>query len=185
MRRVVFTAVIAAISVSASACSSPVFGDDTSRPTATPTHTDGPLPTSQQFDRPFPISGEAWDATVTLSDLRIVPSSTHSDRVVAVNVRAVQSSGQPVIAPTDLTALDPAGEPFEQIRNPGGTLQDPLVETVMTSPGQEVRGMVAWTMPENARIGRIDMVTPGTVSSVIVTRQPVDPSATTRTQPTT
>lgn len=178
MRRVVVAAVIATATMPLTGCSSSI-GDDSSRVTASPTGDPaGPLPSSQQFDRPFPVSGADWDATVTLSDPRIVPSSASSDRVVAVNVRVVQSAGEPTIGPGDFTAFDPAGRPFERLGNPAGTVDDPLVDSVLTAPGQEIRGMVAWTMPSGARVGRIDVVTPGTVSSVIITRQPDAPAST-------
>lgn len=186
MRRALLAILLTATVVPLTACSSSLFGGDTTQSTASPTATrSGPLPTSQRFDQPFPVAGDAWDATVTLSDLRIVPSRAGSDPMVVVGVRAVQSSGEPTISPEDFTAFDPAGRPFERVENPAGTVPDPLVPTVMTSPGQEINGMVAWTMPQGARVGRIDMVTPGTISSAIVTRQPVDPMATQPTSPST
>lgn len=180
MRRAVLVAVLASATAFTTACSSSsLFGDDSARATAVPTaNPAGPMPSSQQFDRPFPVAGEDWDATVTLSGLRIVPSSAHADRIVGVDVRAVQSSGQPEIGPADVTAFDPAGQPFGQIADPAGTVDDPLVPSVITSQGQAIEGMVAWAMPDGARIGRIDVVTPGTDVSVTVTRQPVDPMAT-------
>lgn len=177
MRRAALAAVVTAATVLTSACSPSLFGDDEERgvpvPTAEPA---GPLPSSQQFDRPFPVSGELWDATVTVSNLRIVPSAAYSDAVLVVDVRAVQSSGQPELGPADLTAFDPSGRPFDRIENPAGTVEDPLVPSVMSTPGEEIRGMVAWTVPRGVRIGRIDLTTPGTVGSFIVTRQPDDPT---------
>lgn len=177
MSRAVLLTVLTVATVSLSACSSSVFGDDSPRATAEPTATtSGPVPSSQQFDRPFPVAGDAWNATVTLTNLRLDSARSGSDPVLVVDVRAVQSSGQPTIGPEDFTAFDPGGRPFERIENPAGTVADPLVPSVMTTPGQEIRGMVAWAVPRGARIGRIDMVTPETISSVIVTRQPADPS---------
>lgn len=111
-----------------------------------------------------------------MSNLRIVPSAAYSDAVLVVDVRAVQSSGQPELGPADLTAFDPSGRPFDRIENPAGTVEDPLVPSVMSTPGEEIRGMVAWTVPRGVRIGRIDLTTPGTVGSFIVTRQPDDPT---------
>ncbi|HJC30458.1 MAG TPA: hypothetical protein H9759_13860 [Candidatus Dietzia intestinipullorum] len=177
MRRVVVAAVIATATVTLSACSS--SGEDSSRSGAPSTDAQaGPLVSSQQFDRPFPVSGEDWDATVTLSGLRFVPSGPASDRVVAVDVRAVQASGEPTIGPGDITAFDPSGSPFERIENPAGTVDDPLVDTVMSAPGQEIRGTVAWTMPDGGRIGRIEVAAPQNIGSVIVTRQPDAPTST-------
>lgn len=171
MHRAVLAAAVAAAAALTGACSVP---EDAASPvpTAAPA---GPVATTQQFDRPFPVSGETWDATVTLSDLRIVPSSVYSDAVVAVDVRAVQSSGQPELGPSAFSAFDPSGRALDRIENPAGTVVDPLVPSVMTTPGEEIRGTVAWTMPRGTRIGRIDLSTPGTVGSVIVTRQPDDP----------
>lgn len=181
MRRAAPAAVIVALALSLAACSS----EDEGPGTAVPTTTDsGPVATSQQFDRPFPVTGDGWDATVTVSNLRIVPSSVYSDTVVAVDVRAVQASGQPVIEPSDLRAFDPSGRQLERIDNPAGTVEDPLIRSVMATPGEEVRGMVAWTMPPGSRVGRIELVTPGTIGSLTVTRQPADPQAT-PTQPVT
>ncbi|MDX2355319.1 hypothetical protein [Dietzia sp. PP-33] len=178
MRRAALAAVIVAATASAPACSpaSLFSGDDTTGvpvPTAQPS---GPLPSSQQFDRPFPVAGEDWVATVTLSNLRIVPSTTYSDAVVAVDVRAVQASGRPALGPGDISAFDPSGRPFEQIGNPAGIVEDPLVPSVLDYPGEEIRGMVAWTMPRGQRIGRVDLVAPGTIGSITVTRQPADPT---------
>ncbi|MBB1023859.1 MULTISPECIES: hypothetical protein [unclassified Dietzia] len=179
MRRAVLAAVIVSAAVSAPACSpASLFGDDDT--VGVPVQTgeqSGPLPSSQQFDRPFPVAGDAWDATLTLSDLRIVPSTVYSDAVVVVDVRVVQASGQPELGPEDFSAFDPAGRPFERIENPTGTIEDPLVPSVLSFPGEEIRGMVAWTMPRGHRIGRIDVVTPRTIGSVTVTRQPEDPAA--------
>lgn len=173
MHRAVLATVIAAATALTGACT---FDDETGSPvpTAAPS---GPVASAQQFDRPFPVSGEAWDATVTLSNLRIVPSSAYTDQVVAVNVRAVQSAGQPELGPENFSAFDPAGRPFDRIESPAGTLEDPLVPSVMSTPGEEIRGMVAWTMPRGARIGRIELATPGTIGSVTVTKQPADPTA--------
>lgn len=177
MRRAVLAAAVVAAAVFTPACSS-VFGDDDAVGVPSPT-TDsvGPLPSSQQFDRPFPVGGESWDATVTLSNLRIVPSGLYTDAVVVVDVRAVQASGQPELGPADFSAFSPAGRAFERIENPSGTVDDPLVPSVLGFPGEEIRGMVAWQMPRGERIGRIEVVTPRTIGSVTVTRQPVDPSA--------
>lgn len=178
MRRATLAAVVTAATVTVtSACSSPLFGDadrGVAVPTAAPA---GPVPSSQQFDRPFPVSGETWDATVTVSGIRIISSPAYTDPVLVVDVRAVQSSGQPELGPADLAAFDPAGRPFERIENPAGTVEDPLVPSVMSTPGEEIRGMVAWTVPRGTRIGRIDVTTPETVGSITVTRQPPDPTA--------
>lgn len=173
MHRVAPAALFATVALTLTACGS----DDTevsTVPTAAPA---GPVATSQQLDRPFPVAGDGWDATVTLSGLRIVPSSVYIDSVLAVDLRMVQASGQPVIDPGDLRAFDPAGRQFERIEYPAGTIPDPLIRSQMTSPGQEIRGTVAWKVPRGTRIGRIDLVTTGTIGSVTVTRQPVDPSA--------
>ena len=95
MRRATLAAVVLAAATLTGACSS---SDADQRVGAAPTsEQSGPVPTSQQFDRPFPVGAENWDATVTLSNLRIVPSSMYTDIVVAVDVRAVQSAGQPVL----------------------------------------------------------------------------------------
>ncbi|KAA0919793.1 hypothetical protein [Dietzia sp. ANT_WB102] len=176
MRRAVLAAVITAAAVLTSACSPTFSGEDQRGVPALTTEATDPLPSSQQFDRPFPVSGEMWDATVTVSNLRIVPSSAYSESVLVVDVRAVQSSGQPELGPADFSAFDPSGKPFDRIENPAGTVEDPLVPSVLTAPGQEVRGMVAWTVPQGVRIGRIDLTTPGTIGSIIVTRQPDDPT---------
>ena len=174
MRRAALVVVLAAAAVVSSACSG---GDQPVGVPAPATAASGPLPSSQQFDRPFPVGGETWDATVTLSGLRIVPSSDPSGSTVAVDVRAVQSSGRPEIGPGDFSAFDPSGKPFARIDSPAGIVPDPLVPSVMESPGQEIRGTVVWTMPRGSRIGRIELATPRAIGSVIVTRQPADPSA--------
>src|SRR5690606_37897609 len=109
--------------------------------------------------------------------LRIVPSSAYEGTVLAVDVRAVQSAGQPELGPDDITAYSPSGTKFDRIQSPAGLVADPLVPSVMTSPGQTIQGMVAWTMPSGDRIGRIDVASPRTLASITVTRQPVDPSA--------
>lgn len=171
MHRAVLAIVIAAATAMTTACSS----DDETGPPVPTAASSGPVATAQQFDRPFPVSGETWDATVTLSNLRIVPSSVYSDQVVAVDVRAVQSSGQPELGPGNFSAFDPTGRPLDRIENPAGIVEDPLVPSVMSTPGEEIRGMVAWTMPSGVRIGRIELATPGTIGSVTVTRQPADP----------
>lgn len=174
MRRATLAAVLITAGTLTGACSSSEADErGVALPSADQT---GPVPTSQQFDRPFPVAGEDWDATVTLSDLRIVPSSTYSDTVVAVDVRAVQSAGQPALGPADFTAYDPAGKEFERIENPAGIVNDPLVPSVMAAPGEQIEGMVVWTMPSGARIGRIEMTTPRTIGSITVTRQPADPT---------
>lgn len=179
MRRAVLAAVIVTAAVSTPACSpASLFDDDSAGVPAPTAEQSGPLPSSQQFDRPFPVAGESWDATVTLSDLRIVPSTMYSDAVVVVDVRVVQAAGQPELGPEDFSAFDPSGRPFERIENPAGTVEDPLVPSVLSFPGEEIRGMVAWTMPRGTRIGRIDVVAPRTIGSVTVTRQPEDPTAT-------
>lgn len=175
MRRAALVAVVTAATMLTSACS--LFGDGERRgvpaPAAAPS---GPLPTSQQFDRPFPVSAENWDATVTVSNLRFVQSYSYRDPVLVVDVRAVQSAGQPEIGPEDLTAYDPSGRPFERIADPSGAVPDPLVPSVMTTPGQEINGMVAWTVPRGERVGRIELTSPSTIGSITVTRQPVDPT---------
>lgn len=180
MRRAALAAVIVAVTSSTTACSLLSAPEETTGRTAVADDAQrGPVPTSQQFDRAFPVAGESWDATVTMSNLRIIPSSTYTDSVVAVDVRAVQAAGEPTIDPVDFRAYDPSGEEFERIENTGGTVDDPLIQTVMGSPGQEVRGTVAWTMRRGARIGRIDLTTPRTIASLTITRQPVDPAAST------
>ena len=177
MRRAALAVTLTAVTVASGACASLPFGSDEGRtvpPAATPT---GPVATSQQFDQPFPVAGDSWGATVTLSNLRIVPSSAYEDTVLAVDVRAVQSAGQPELGPDDISAYSPSGTKFDRIQSPAGLVADPLVPTVMTSPGQSIQGMVAWTMPAGDRIGRIDVSSPRTLASITVTRQPVDPSA--------
>lgn len=185
MRRAALAAVVAVVATATTACSSlPGFGDEEPVGPAITTEADsGPVPTSQQFDRPFPVSGDGWDATVTMSNLRIITSYVYTDAVVVVDVRAVQAAGQPVIDPGDFRAFDPAGRQFERIEYPKGTVDDPLIRSQLANPGEEVQGMVAWTMPRGTRIGRIDLVTPGTIGSVTVTRQPVDPMVTPRADP--
>lgn len=174
MRRATLAAVLAAVATLTGACST---SDADERGVAAPAadHS-APVPMSQQFDQPFPVGGENWDATVTVSNLRIVPGSVYSDTVVAVDVRAVQSAGQPALGPAEFSAYDPAGKEFERIENPAGVVDDPLVPSVMATPGEEIQGMVAWTMPPGARIGRIEMATPRTIGSITVTRQPADPT---------
>ena len=176
MRRAALAAVVTAATVLTSACSPSLLGDDDTAVPVPTTEPAGPLPSSQQFDRPFPISGDLWDATVTVSNLRIVQSSSYTDPVLVVDVRAVQSSGQPEIGPADFSAFDPSGRPFDRIASPAGTVEDPLVPSVMASPGQEIRGMVAWTVPRGVRVGRVDVTTPGTIGSITVIRQPADPT---------
>lgn len=178
MRRAVFAAVLTVTTALSGACAALPFGSDDSHSTHQPAPTQtGPVPTSHQFDQPFPVAGDSWDATVTLSDLRIVPSSVYSDTVLAVDVRAVQSAGQPELGPDDFSAYSPAGTRYERIQSPAGIVADPLVPSVMTSPGEEIRGMVAWTMPPGERVGRIEVTSPRTLASLTVTRQPADPSA--------
>lgn len=184
MRRALLAIFLTFTVVPLTACSSSMLNSDDTPAAASPTAADsGPLPSSQRFDQPFPVAGNAWDATVTLSGLRIVSSQSGPDQVVAVDVRAVQSSGEPEIGPEAFSAFAPAGDPLERLESPGGTVTDPLVPSVMSSPGEEISGTVAWTLPQGTRIGRIDVVTSGTISSVIVTRQPVDPAATQSTSP--
>ena len=145
MRRAALAVTLTAVTVASGACASLPFGSDEGRtvpPAATPT---GPVATSQQFDQPFPVAGDSWDATVTLSNLRIVPSSAYEGTVLAVDVRAVQSAGQPELGPDDISAYSPSGTKFDRIQSPAGLVADPLVPTVMTSPGDP--GMVAWTIP--------------------------------------
>lgn len=174
MRRATLAAVLIAAATLTGACSS---SDADQRVGASPaSEQSGLVPTSQQFDRPFPIGAENWDATVTLSNLRIVPSSMYSDIVIAVDVRAVQSAGQPVLGPEDFSAYDPAGARFEQIENPAGVIDDPLVPSVMATAGEQIQGTVAWTVPRGTRIGRIEMTSPRTIGSITVTRQPSDPT---------
>lgn len=178
MRRAAFAALLTATTVLSGACTSLPFGTDDQRTMPPPTAAqDGPVATSRQFDQPFPVAGDTWDATLTLSNLRIVPASAYTDTVLAVDVRAVQSAGQPELGPADISAYSPSGTRFEQIENPAGIVADPLVPSVMTSPGEQIQGMVAWTMPRGQRIGRIEVSSPRTLASVTVTRQPVDPSA--------
>lgn len=174
MRRATLAVVLATAATLTGACSTSEADDRAVAPPAA--ENTGPLPSSQRFDTPFPVAGETWDATVTVSNLRIVPSYMYSDTVFAVDVRAVQSAGEPALGPADFTAYDPSGREFERIENPAGTVDDPLVPSTMTFPGEEIRGMVAWTMPPGARIGRIELSTERTIGSFIVTRQPVDPS---------
>lgn len=178
MRRAALAVTITAVTALSGACASLPFGSEErhTMPPSAPTPA-GPVATSQQFDNPFPVSGDAWDATVTLSDLRVVPSSTYTDTVLAVDLRAVQSAGQPELGPDDVSAYSPSGMKFERIQSPAGLVADPLVPTVMTAPGQQIQGMVAWTMPPGDRIGRIEVASPRTLASITVTRQPVDPSA--------
>lgn len=173
MRRVAIAAMLTATMAVTGACS-----DSDQRRTAPPATTaSGPVATTQQFDRAFPVSGENWDATVTLSNLRIVPTSAYADTVFALDVRVVQSAGQPEFGPDSISAYAPSGDEYVLIESPAGLVNDPLVPSVLTSPGQEIQGMVAWRMPEGARIGRVEVTTPGTKASVTVTLQPVDPSA--------
>lgn len=178
MRRAAFVVAVTAVTALSSACATLPFGSDDRQPMPPPASSQvGAVPTSQQFDHPFPVAGDTWDSTVTLSDLRIVPSSTYTDTVLAVDVRAVQSAGQPELGPDDISAYSPSGARFERIENPAGLVADPLVPSVMTSPGEQIQGMVAWTMPPGSRIGRIEVASPRTLASITVTRQPVDPSA--------
>lgn len=177
MRRAALAVTLAAVAVVSGACANLPFSSD-ERHTMPPAPTQaGPVATSQQFDRPFPVAGDSWDATVTISNLRIVPSSAYADTVLAVDVRAVQSAGQPELGPDDISAYSPSGTEFDRIPSPAGLVADPLVPSVMTSPGQAIQGMVAWTMPPGERIGRIEMASPRTLASITITRQPVDPSA--------
>lgn len=178
MRRAAFAVVLTAVTASSGACATLPFSSDERRalPSAAPSQT-GLVPTSQQFDRPFPVAGDSWDATVTLSNLRIVPSGMYADTVLAVDFRAVQSAGQPELGPEEISAYSPSGARFEPIQNPAGLVADPLVPSVMTSPGAEIQGTVAWTMPPGDRIGRIEVASPRTLASITITRQPVDPSA--------
>lgn len=178
MRRAALTVVLTAVTALSGACADLPFGSDDGRTMPPPASSqDGPVATSHQFDKPFPVAGDSWDATVTLSDLRIIPSSTYTDTVLAVDVRAVQSAGQPELGPDDLAAYSPSGARFERIQSPAGLVADPLVPSVMSSPGEQIQGMVAWTMPPGERIGRIEVASPRTLASITVTRQPVDPSA--------
>ena len=173
MRRVAIAAMLTVTMAVVGACS----GSNERRTAPPATAAAGPVPTTQQFDRPFPVAGESWDATVTVSNLRIVPASAYADTILALDVRAVQSAGQPEIGPAAITAYSPSGAPYELIKSPAGLVSDPLVPSVMNSPGEELQGMVAWRMPEGGRIGRIEVTTPRTLASITVTRQPVDPSA--------
>lgn len=176
MRRAALLATITAATVLTGACSS-LLGDDDRRGVPAPASApSGPVPTSQQFDRPFPVSADTWDATVTVSNLRLVQTYSYPDPVLVVDVRAVQSAGQPELGPEDLHAYDPSGRPFERIDDPAGVVPDPLVPSRMTTPGQEIRGMVAWTVPPGTRVGRIELTAPSTIGSITVTRQPVDPT---------
>lgn len=178
MRRAAFAVILMATTALSGACTSLQSSSDephTTPPPASPQG--GPVPTSRQFDHPFPVAGDSWDATITLSNLRIVPSSAYADTVLAVDVRAVQSAGQPELGPDDISAYSPSGAQFERIASPAGLVADPLVASVMTSPGEEIQGMVAWAMAPGERIGRIDVTSPRTLASITVTRQPVDPSA--------
>lgn len=178
MRPAALPAALTMAAVLCAACSpGAVLGDD--EPVGVPVPSTAAvalIPSSQQLDRPFPISGESWDATVTLTGLRFVPSPEPSQTVVAVDVRAVQSSGRPELGPADFAAYDPSGTPLTRIDSPAGIVVDPLVPSVLDSPGQELRGTVAWTMPRGSRIGRVELASPRAIGSVIVTRQPVDPA---------
>lgn len=176
MRRAAFTVVLTAVTALSGACANLPFGAD-ERATEPPAPSQaGPVATSHQFDQPFPVAGDSWDATVTLSNLRVVPSNAYTDTVLAVDVRAVQSAGQPELGPDDLAAYSPSGARFERIQSPAGLVADPLVPSVLTSPGEQIQGMVAWTMPPGGRIGRIEVASPRTLASITVTRQPVDSS---------
>lgn len=176
MRRVALAAALMATIAVSGACSSSDSDERRTLP-ATANADTGPVPTSQQFDRPFPVAGDDWDATVTLSNLRIVPTSAYADTVFAVDVRAVQSAGQPEIGPASLSAYSPTGVEYELIENPAGIVNDPLVPSVMTMPGEQIQGMVAWKMAGGDRIGRLEVASPRTLASVTVTLQPADPSA--------
>ena len=90
MRRAALVATLTAVMVVSGACASLPFGSDEGRTVPPATTPSGPVATSRQFDQPFPVAGDSWDATVTLSNLRIVPSSAYEGTVLAVDVRAVQ-----------------------------------------------------------------------------------------------
>lgn len=180
MRRVAVTAVLAATVLGTSACSAiPGFSDpNDAEETALAAPADrGPVPTSQRFDEPFPVSGPGWDATVSVSPPRIAEQWVYSDSIVVVDVRAVQASGLPVVEPGEFLAFDPGGRQLERIDNPTGTVPDPLVRSELGYAGAEASGQVVWRMPRGGRIGRIDYTVEDSVYSLTVVRQPEDPMA--------
>lgn len=140
---------------------------------------EGLVPVSREFDAPFDVSFDGGAGTVTLTAPRIVQNWVHDEAVVVVDVRVVQSAGEPLITPDLFNAFDPGGRMFERAPNPTGNVTDPLVETRATSPGQEISGQVAWLMPRGDRIGRVDVAAPGTLAMLTVVRQPEDPMAST------
>ena len=181
MRRIAVALVFASLACSISACSPArvLQGDSTADappPIAQPT---GPMAMSRVFDQPFPYATDTGQATLTLSAVRMESSYVFEDHVLVIDVRAVQAEGQPSLDPEFFHAFDPSGEEFERLDPSEGVVDNPLVPTAMQSPGQEVTGMVAWKMPLGARVGRIDVRVASGVYSLIVTRQPVDPEATT------
>lgn len=122
MRRAALTVALTVVTALASACANLPFGSDDDRTMAPPASSQvGPVATSHKFDQPFPVAGDSWDATVTLSNLRIIPSSAYADTVLAVDVRAVQSAGQPEFGPDDLAAYSPSGTRFERIQSRPGS----------------------------------------------------------------
>lgn len=150
--------------------------DDHSIPEDAVEH-EGLVPVSREFDAPFDVSFDGGSGTVTLTAPRIVQNWVHDEAVVVVDVRVVQSAGEPLVVPEMFNAFDPAGAMFE--RAPGGTgnVNDPLVETRASSPGEEITGQVAWLVPRGERIGRVDVAAPGTLAMLTVVRQPEDPMA--------
>ena len=173
MRRVVLAAVLASLALTVVAC-----GDE-GHTEAVPSTTQGPMPTTHVFDQPFAVSPDGGEATITLSGLRVTTSSAYKDDLLVVDLRAVQSAGAPSINPADVHAFDPGGDELERLEYPKGTVPDPLVQSTLQAPAQEVRGMVAWKLPQGMRVGRIDYRTPRSVASLTVVRQPTDPDATT------
>lgn len=186
MRRTAVVALAVCAALGASACSPAkiIAGDQTSPAGATAAPTVA-LPSSRLFDQAFPWAADGGEATITVSPPRMVTSYTHKDHVVVVDLRAVQASGAPVVDPATVHAYDPGGEEFPRIEYPKGTVDDPLIRTTLQSPGQEVRGTIAWTMPYGSRIGRVDVVSGTEIDSLTVTVQPVDPEDTTSSTPAT
>lgn len=181
MRRIAVALVSASLACTTAACSPArvLTGDDTAESSATIAEPTGQMAMSRVFDQPFPYATDTGQATMTVSAVRMETSYVYEDHILVVDVRAVQAEGQPSLDPGFLHAYDPGGEEFTRLDPSDGVVDNPLVPTVMQAPGQEVVGMVAWKMPLGARIGRIDVTVASGVYSLIVTRQPIDPEATT------